>query len=128
MIDEITRYKIPIVAIQEVRWLNSGSIQCGNSIILYSDLQTGRHEKGVGFVMDKAMMTIVKKFVPVNERICYIRIAQKKLDLIIFTHLQKIILRRQSGAGSCNILLGIKTPSLKIQPQSVGFKSLPNHF
>jgi hypothetical protein len=45
MIDEITRYKIPIVAIQEVRWLNSGSIQSGNSIIFYSGLQTGRHEK-----------------------------------------------------------------------------------
>ncbi|XP_060846523.1 craniofacial development protein 2-like [Rhopalosiphum padi] len=83
MIDEITRYKIPIVAIQEVRWLNSGSIQSGNSIIFYSGLQTGRHEKGVGFMIDKAMMNQVKKFVPVNERICYIRIAQQKLDLII---------------------------------------------
>jgi len=62
---------------------DSGSIQYGNSIILYSGLQTGRHEKGVGFVIDKAVMTQVKKFVPVNERICYIRIAQKKLDLII---------------------------------------------
>jgi len=83
MIDEITRYKIPIVAIQEVRWLNSGSIQCGNSIILYSGLQIGRHDKGVGFVIEKAVMTQVKKIVPVNERICYIRITQKKLDLII---------------------------------------------
>jgi hypothetical protein len=34
-------------------------------------------------VIDKAMMNQVKKFVPVNERICYIRIAQQKLDLII---------------------------------------------
>jgi hypothetical protein len=83
MIDEITRYKIPIVTVQEVRWLNSDSIQSGNPIIFYSGLQTGRHEKGVGFVIDRAMMNQDKKFVPVNERICYIRIAQQKLDLII---------------------------------------------
>jgi|UniRef100_A0A2S2QRZ9 hypothetical protein len=83
MIDKITRYKISIVAIQEVRWLNSGYIQSGKSIIFYSGLQTGRHEKGVGFVIDKAVMTQVKKIVPVNERICYIRIVQQKLYLII---------------------------------------------
>jgi hypothetical protein len=47
MMDEIIRYKIPIVAIQEVRWLNSGSIQSGKSIIFYSGLQTGRYKKGV---------------------------------------------------------------------------------
>ncbi|KAL4083725.1 hypothetical protein QTP88_029041 [Uroleucon formosanum] len=58
-------------------------MQSGNSIIFYSGLQTCRHEKGVGFVIDKAVMTQVKTFVPVNERICYIRISHQKLDLII---------------------------------------------
>lgn len=34
-------------------------------------------------MIDKAVITQVNKCVPVNERICYIRISKLKLDLII---------------------------------------------
>jgi len=51
--------------------------------IFYSGLQTGRHEKGVEFVIDNLITSRIKIFLAVNHRLCYTRISNQNLDLFI---------------------------------------------
>lgn len=80
---EIAKYKLHIVALQEIRWLGNGNVQAENATVFYSGTNSNRHEKGVGIVVNNTILPCIKKFEAVNERICYIHIAGHKFDLIL---------------------------------------------
>ncbi|KAL4154352.1 hypothetical protein QTP88_000231 [Uroleucon formosanum] len=80
---EIEKYKVPIVAIQEIRWLGNGNVQSSNSTIFFSGKETGKHEQGVGFVVRNSIMSSIKRFMPVNERLCYLQMAGWNFDICI---------------------------------------------
>ncbi|XP_016664458.1 craniofacial development protein 2-like [Acyrthosiphon pisum] len=45
--------------------------------IFYSRSSNGKHENGVGFLVNDQLLPSIKKFTPVNDRICHIRIAER---------------------------------------------------
>lgn len=83
IIDEIKRYKLPVVALQEIRWPGNGSIKSYDTTLFYSGGASDRHEFGVGFMINEALLTKVSKFEVINERLCYIRFSMSNYDLII---------------------------------------------
>jgi exonuclease III len=83
VIDKIKRYKLPIVALQEVRWPRSGNIRSGNHTIFYSGSEDGKYEYGVGLLIDNSMITNMKEFTAINDRLCYICIKGQIWDIIL---------------------------------------------
>jgi len=82
--DAVKKYKnVQIVALQEVRWLGEGDMRTNGMTIFYSGSSIGKHENGVGFLVNDQLLPCVKKFTPVNDRICHIRIAGKQYDILI---------------------------------------------
>lgn len=81
--EEIEKYKIPLVAVQEIRWTGEGTIRSNNSTIFYSGTKNNRHGKGVGLVVNEKIVPCVKSFVAINEHICFIRMIGRKSDIIV---------------------------------------------
>jgi exonuclease III len=83
IVEEIKKYKVSIVAIQETRWLGNGNVQSGNSTIFFSGKEIGKHEHGIGFIVSNFILSSIKLFMPVNERLCYLQIAGRIFDICI---------------------------------------------
>ncbi|KDR23416.1 hypothetical protein L798_05387, partial [Zootermopsis nevadensis] len=75
--DEIIKYRMEIVAIQEIRWKNKGVINKANFSIYYSGKDDRQGECGVGFIVTRQMRKAVLAFTPVSERICTLRVKGK---------------------------------------------------
>jgi len=74
--EEVERYKMDLVAVQEIRWKGKGSIRKMKFTLLYSgnDRQDNR---GVDFIVSKKASRSVLGFSPISERICTLRIKGK---------------------------------------------------
>ena len=85
LIEEINKYDIDIMAVQETRWTGEGECKMGNYTILYSGRKDGIHREGVGFCISNKVYRAVESFNPVNERIAHIRINCQwfKLSMIV---------------------------------------------
>jgi len=83
VIDANNSYKLDILALQEVRWPDSGNIKSGSTTFFYSGTNNGRCENGVGFMINEKILHNTKSFTPVNDRICYIKISGRLFDLIL---------------------------------------------
>lgn len=70
--DELNTYILPVVALQEVRWSGIGIVKSANSTLFYSGSGCEKHERGVGFLIREQMLPNIKKFPPINDRLCYI--------------------------------------------------------
>lgn len=57
--DHIQKYKLPVVALQEVRWPGNGSVKSENYTTFYSRSSSGRHEHGVSFIVMDAILLCV---------------------------------------------------------------------
>jgi len=83
VIDANNSYKLDILALQEVRWPDSGNIKSGSTTLFYSGTNNGRCENGVGFMINEKILHNTKSFTPVNDRIYYIKISGRLFDLIL---------------------------------------------
>ncbi|KAL4153722.1 hypothetical protein QTP88_001555 [Uroleucon formosanum] len=82
--DAVKKYKnVQIVALQEVRWPGERDMRTNGMTLFYSGSSNGKHENGVGFLVNDQLLPSIKKFTPVNDRICHIRIAGKQYDIIL---------------------------------------------
>jgi len=74
--EEVERYKMDVVALQEIRWKGKGSIRKVKFTLHYSgnDRQGNR---GVGFIISKKASRSVVGFSPISERIFALRIKGK---------------------------------------------------
>lgn len=77
------KYKTEITALQEIRWPGNGNLKSENSTLFYSGTNNQRHENGVGFIVKDTMINLVKKFEPISDRICYLQISGKVLDIVL---------------------------------------------
>lgn len=84
--EEIKKYELEIVALQETRWPQAGKINTKHHVIYYSGCKDGRYYGGVGFAVSKKMADSVIYFEAVNERMCIIRIKGrfKNISMITF--------------------------------------------
>ncbi|XP_008183016.1 craniofacial development protein 2-like [Acyrthosiphon pisum] len=65
-------YEIQILALQEIRWLNKGSLKKENLTLFYSSLENKKHENGVGIMIHDSILPQVKIFKAINNRLCCI--------------------------------------------------------
>ena len=65
-----------LVALQEIRWLGSGTLETRNCVIFYS-CNPVRHVLGVGFYVSARFLRNILRFEPVNDRFCWIRVRAK---------------------------------------------------
>ncbi|XP_060530071.1 craniofacial development protein 2-like [Cylas formicarius] len=83
-IDQLERYRMDITAIQEIRWLGTGSVQMQNSLVFWSGSEN-IHEFGCGFVVSKKYRTAIIAFKPVNNRICKLRVKGRWHNVTMFS-------------------------------------------
>jgi len=69
---ELERYRLDMIAIQEVRGPGEGNLKTGNWTVFHSD-GTG-HQLGVDFIVNDKILPRVKNFKAVNDRIRYIEV------------------------------------------------------
>jgi len=79
VVSAIETYRLDIAAIQELRWTGSGSIKSNNHTVFYSG--GTNHEAGVGLIIKNDILPYVKNFIAYNERLCYIQVECKWLNM-----------------------------------------------
>jgi exonuclease III len=75
--EEAERYKMDIVALQEILWKRNGSIRKLKFALYYSGNEDIQGNRGVGFIVSKKANRSVLGFSPISERICTLRIKGK---------------------------------------------------
>lgn len=83
MLDAIQNYNVAVLALQEIRWTGEGNIKKDDKTIFYSGNINRRFENGVGFVINESILTHVKAFQAISERMCYIRLTGHIIDIVI---------------------------------------------
>lgn len=72
--DELTRYRVDLCALQEIRWPNKGILNKKNGALFYSGSTDRRNLYGTGIFVSRALSSRVTDFQAVSPRICKIRI------------------------------------------------------
>lgn len=79
--EELEKYRAYITAIQEIRWIGKGVLQ--KNCDVYYSCHDRKHIFGTGFVVDRKVKHMVVDFVPVDERVCYLRVKGRFFNLSI---------------------------------------------
>ena len=82
LLREFDKYRLDILGISEVRWLNSGRIASDNKTVLYSGHEE-KHEKGVGFVLSRRATNALIGWKPVSERIITARFSSRHIRISV---------------------------------------------
>lgn len=57
-----------LVAVQELRWHDSGNLRISGSVVFFSGNQYGRHEGGTGFVIKEQLVDSILNFEPISDK------------------------------------------------------------
>lgn len=80
--DVLNTYKIDVVAIQEVRWLDVGQIDVGEYVIYYSGSQSSHHF-GSGFAVHRKLVPHVIEFRPISDKLSLLMLDTKPINICI---------------------------------------------
>jgi hypothetical protein len=69
--EEISKYQLELVGVQEVRWHGGGTEPAGKYTFLYGK-GSENHELGAGFFVHKRIISAVKRAEFVSDRMSYI--------------------------------------------------------
>lgn len=75
--EQIEKLNVEVVALQEIRWKDSGIISKKEFSLYYSGPELSTGQAGVGFFVKSALQKNVICFQPYNDRICKLRIKGK---------------------------------------------------
>lgn len=72
--NEILKFKLDIVALQEIRWEGEGIVDKREFSILNSGSRTRTGLYGMGFIVAKRIKASILEFEAFNEKICRLRL------------------------------------------------------
>jgi hypothetical protein len=77
---EIERYRLKVVALQEIRWSDSGSVDIQDTKVFYGKCNDQR-QFGTGFAVHKRLIPTIKDFRDVNHRISILTLTTQWFDI-----------------------------------------------
>ena len=84
VVKEMSRYRISILGISEMRWTDSGLTTLGSGeTVIYSGRSDGQHQEGVGIIMDRESRKSLIGWEPINSRIIKARFYSKHIKTTI---------------------------------------------
>ena len=72
LLDQLEKFYVDITCIQEMRWIESGTIEKKDWIILNS-CDKKEHKLGTGFVIHKKVKHLIMNFQPTSPPMCWLR-------------------------------------------------------
>jgi len=82
---EVMKYKLKLVALQEIRWQGQGSIDKKDFTLIYSGPEKRTGQLGTGFIITRIIRNSLLEFESVNERLCHIRLKGKFRNLRVIS-------------------------------------------
>ncbi|XP_049857764.1 uncharacterized protein LOC126341815 [Schistocerca gregaria] len=81
--EEVIRYKMDLVAPQEVRYPGPGKLEMDGHILYYSGSEEWKFQKGVSFKLSKSLATAVIDFQLIDDRTAAMRLKGRFTNITI---------------------------------------------
>jgi exonuclease III len=90
--EEISKYKLDLVGVQEVRWRGGGTEPAGEYRFYYGK-GNDNHELGTGFFVHKIIISSVKRVEFISDRMSYVILRGRWCDIIVLNVLAPTVIK-----------------------------------
>lgn len=80
---ELEKIEWDMVGLQETRWTDRGEMTTTEGSKLISSCYTTRHERGVGYLINKKIKNTLLEWNPISNRILYARFSSRHIKLSV---------------------------------------------
>lgn len=82
LVTEVEKYKMKCVALQEIRWEDTGTTKVSQTTI-FNGKWEHPHKLGTGFAIHESIMHTVKEFRDISPKISTITIKSENFDVVL---------------------------------------------